>query len=378
MSGTVRTISFLQSSEFQDGQAAGSIIPGRMRDVIATLQSLSGGVATPEQYGAAGDGVTNDTTAFNSALSNANVVLVGPKKYLIGGVVIPSGKVLLGMKGFISADDTGGYITNTAARPILLGAPGTTNMLSVGTANIFAVMDLILNGQGNAQNGISDQTQSFATHCYVGNCTFVNFPGNCFGGGSFGNIVSAHIDHCNFGSSGTGVNGPVDSQITGCGFSAHSAQGLNIYNGTGATSVSNCRFEWNPVGVVLDGAVDVAIDGCWTDSNTGPAFVIQGGAIGITIAGCANRFNGSGGTAGMRSQFYLNTCSHVVLAGNGGRWGNVGNPNGPAYAIEFAGTNTLVSMVGNDFSNTGGTGVSIGTLPGGGSRASGNLGMADF
>lgn len=377
MSGTVRTIAFLQSSEFQDGQSAGSIIPGRVRDLISTLQSLTGSVATPEQYGAAGDGVTNDTTAFNSALANANVVIVGPKKYVCGNVIMNSGNALLGMKGYPVGDDNSGWVTNGAGRPMLLAPAGTTNHISVGTANMFAIDGIIFNGQLNAANGISDMSQSFRDTSIVTNCNFMNYTGNCIGGGSFGNIFSGYVSNCTFGSSGTGINGPDDMQIADCDFSSLSGQGINIYNGTGACSINGCRFEWSALGVNLNGAVDVSIAGCWTDSNTGPAFIIQGGANYITITGCANRFNGNAGTAGSRSHFYLNTCTHVMLAGNGGHWGNAGGANAPNYAIEFAGTNDHCAFTGNDFSNVGGTGVSIGTLPTN-SRASGNLGLADF
>lgn len=377
MSGTVRTIQFLQSSEFQDGQAAGAIVPGRVRDLVATLQSLTGSVATPEQYGAAGDGVTNDTAAFNSALTNAKTVILGPKKYLVGGVVMNSGNVLIGFTGINLYDDTNNYISSGPVRPQLIAPAGTTNVLSVGTAGQFAILSVVIDGQFNAQNGISDQTISFISHGYVWNCTIVRCSGSCIGGNSFSSIWAGRIDHCELGSSGNGISGPSDLQITGCDFSSCTNAGINAFDGTGASSVANCRFEWSGVGIDFNGATAMAVAGCYTDSNTGAAFQFRNGANNITVTGCANRFNGSAGTAGARSHFYLDGCSHIVLAGNTGKWGNVGNPNGPPYAIEFAGTNTFVSMVGNDFSNVGGTAASIGTNPTS-SRAAGNLGYADF
>lgn len=53
-------------------------------------------VATPEMYGAKGDGTTDDTDAINTALVNNNVVKLSNKTYAVRGGIFVSGKILIG------------------------------------------------------------------------------------------------------------------------------------------------------------------------------------------------------------------------------------------------------------------------------------------
>ena len=93
MVDTVRTIAYLLSSEFQDGQVAGSITPQDARDLIVSLQSLTTTIA-----------INYRTAAYTLALSDAGLIVemdmatamnvTVPSNATIGGSGWPVGTVI--------------------------------------------------------------------------------------------------------------------------------------------------------------------------------------------------------------------------------------------------------------------------------------------
>lgn len=67
--------------------------------------------ATPEDYGAVGDGITDDTTAIQNAINKNNFILFSPKTYITTHPLqIPSNKILFGFHQGV--DTTGTIIRN--------------------------------------------------------------------------------------------------------------------------------------------------------------------------------------------------------------------------------------------------------------------------
>lgn len=373
MVDTVRTIdAFLNASTgiLRDGQAAGSITPQDIRDALITLQSMCGNVATPEMYGAVGDGVTNDTTAFNNCLAANLVMVVPPKKYAVGNVTVNTGNIIKGVFAPILYD--GASVIASPVRPQLVAVSGATDIFNVGGCTRYAIMNMILNGNNNGAHGISDNSNAASMgYGLLENLTILNCDVGLGGGARGGQAVNqGRILHCEFGANDIGMRNPNDCQLVNCDFSANVTTGLYIGNGLGATSVSSTRFEWNGgSGCDMNGCNDICIDGCWTDSNNGPAFIMRGGAKGIAITGGSHRFNGQTNTAANRSHIYINTATHITITGMAARQAT-SSPI-PLYFCEFAGTNSVISIVGNL-----GTGGNTGTNPST-YRAVGNTSITD-
>lgn len=69
--------------------------------------------ATPEDYGAVGDGITDDTTAIQNAINKNNFILFSPKTYITTSPLqIPSNKILFGFHQGV--DTTGTIIRNNS------------------------------------------------------------------------------------------------------------------------------------------------------------------------------------------------------------------------------------------------------------------------
>lgn len=373
MSGTVETITQLLT-EFPVSGPAGGITPVNIQNVIATLKSLTGGVFTPEQFGAVGNGVTNDTAAFAAALSAAGgsaAVIVGPKKYVVGNLTIPNGGVLVGMYGYSTYDNSAAPGASPM-RPQLIAPAGAIDILNISTAKFSSIANILLDGNGTGANGISDGAATSWNNFSDLNIVNCNWG---MGGSRVSGFVGGRFLNIEVGSCAWGMVSPNDAQVNNCDFSANSSGGLLVTNGTGASSYTNCRFEWNGgPGVQISGGNDMTFAGCWADSNNGPAFLFDSGALSISVAGLNTRFNGATGGSGNRSHFVFNTCTDIVITGTSARSGTT-----PLYCIEWQGgatVNNHIVLCGNNFSRFV-TAASVGTAPSANYRSSGNLGLAD-
>src|SRR3954468_13871473 len=161
------------SSSLAAFRVPGDVHP-RGPDIIA-IQSTTlqpGILPTPQAYGAKGDGVTDDTNAFNNALANNPVVYVPARRYVVGNVVIRSGNSLI---GFVAGPLYDSVRSTTA--PTLMARSGATCVLDVHNASGFQIAGLAIDGINNNPNGISD-------------------------GSNFGTLQSLTVSRCNNGLGG--------------------------------------------------------------------------------------------------------------------------------------------------------------------------------
>ena len=306
-------------------------------------------------YGATGNGTTDDTAAFNAALAAKSVVMVPPGKYLVGSVAMNQGNSLIGW-GSMVYDDTGGTMTGSAYRPQLIAKSGAVEILRVDQPaypSALRIEGLMLNGNGTGANGISDGADTI----HIQNCTVVNCATGLGGHRTVGsNTGQAKILNCEFGTnSGNGIAGLVDCYVLGCDLSANGISGVSL-GGGGATTLVGNRFEWNTsFGIDCYSGSSVVITGNWFDRNTGSCVNIAGGASYITVSGNVFRGNATGGGADIN----IGTCNNIVINGNST---NLLNTH-PTNFISFGGTPTYITIVGNDALGQSAGHSSTGTLP---------------
>lgn len=119
---------------------------------IENLKTVS--VKTVKDYGAKGDGTTNDTSAFTSALSDIGVAIVPPGTYLVGTLPMSAGQKILGLNRYKS----------------ILKYQGDGAIISISGANC-EVSAVTLDGNSKASDGIINNGYK---DCYLHDIDILN------------------------------------------------------------------------------------------------------------------------------------------------------------------------------------------------------------
>jgi nitrous oxidase accessory protein NosD len=218
-------------------------------------------MASPKdpRYGAAGDGVTDDTAAINACLAdNRAVDLGGPENtYLITGTVLvgrSDGQVVTGRGACLKA-----------------GAP--VDMMRL-TGAAHSVSGLVFDGNGQA-GGRGLAVQPGAHHTRIMGCTFLRCLGVDIADASYCTVLGNELLDC-----GSGVTFRASSAALGVGWFA--CRG-NTVTGSGIALryVRGGRVEGNTISGVAGNGVDcIGCGGVAIAGNT-----IQGGQDGVFVGG---------------------------------------------------------------------------------------------
>jgi hypothetical protein len=302
---------------------------------------------TVMDFGAKGEGVSDDSVAFNNALASEAVVLVPPRKYVIGDVQFNDGNALIGWGAgpMYGTDDR-----NSASRPILIAKRAASVVLNVNDASGIRIEGLLIDGVNRAPDGISGGGHRGTIHnVTVVNCN--NGLGGTHGGSAYSTVL--RISDCEFGNNNIGLANLIDSTIATCAFSNNLANGVTLQAGANANNFVGCRFEWNGrYGMILDGCNTIQIIGGLFDRNTCAGLIVkksQAIVSGVMLYRNAARNSGQDAI----SHIYVEDVKGLVLTGCGSRAGQNDGGGGmfsPAYAIEFIGTSANVVITGNDLS----------------------------
>lgn len=280
-----------------------------------------------KDHGAAGDGVTDDTSALNAILSgmSGGTLLLGNYKYLISGpLILPNNVTLLGAQGlriqnnadaaptnglFLSAGFTGTAAivmnNNTAGQRIrYLNIDGTAASGTVDGINAAGYVHDVLLDQVHLRklphNGLTCTTGS-GSMAYSWACTTV-VADNCGNlGFSLNSTTDSHFYGCKAignGSAGWSINNTSNTHFDSCAAEFSGASGFNV---TGAWTTGN-------------GAGGAIFNGCSTDRNVNHGFLVTAtGSAPIIINGLMLRRDGSNGTG---NGFNVASATCPVIADN--------------------------------------------------------------
>lgn len=253
-----------------------SIMSKNISNSLANLKTWESIVFNVKNYGARGDGITNDLSDIMKAIIAASVtggiVLFPPGVYVINSyLTIPSniafqgsGKGISVIRFMNGSDPTGG--PNYGGGPKIIS--NDKPLISPYNHNI-SIKDLTFDGNGNNQtNGLNISFKSVTNLC-IERCQFLNF----------------------------GNDGVYN-------------QGLVIFE-SNVVRVIDCDFTNNSGDglAVAETCVDVFVNGCTADGNGDYGFVVSNVCSNVVLATNTSKNNDQHGIG-------VDECSGVVLQSN--------------------------------------------------------------
>ena len=307
-----------------------------------TYSMINGSPANVLDFGAVGDGVTDDTAAFNNALAASDYVYIPPAKYVVGDVVVPSGATLFSDSARLEAQTNASY-----GSVWLLRKSGATTVLNVSGSTGVRISGINIDGIDKTCFGISAGSILLTLeNVCVTRCT--NGLGGAIGGGSAYTSV-ASIYFCTFRNCTNGAVNLIDSVVTGGAFTANE-YGIALGTGAVANTFTGVRFEWNTsYGADLFEAGLNNFSGGMFDRNYKAGIKIYSSSDPVTISGTEFRRNGRNNVYTENTHILLGDASNIVLNGIGTKTGRDDDGTGtlsPAYVLTFVNTNTNVSVSG--------------------------------
>ena len=230
-----------------------------VRSVLANFHSMYLGYVTPEMFGAKGDGVTDDTTAVNNAISAAatqgTYVKFLPKTYIVNNMTITSNMVLIGEDTVITTDEN-------------------------KTAKIIYEWKNDILVDGITFNNFSEMNLKYSRRLTFQNCKFLNYDTQVF---SLQWVQKINFKNCLFDNIGSKITDPSNSgkameilgrqddvankntkiiNIEGCEFSRiYGGKAIKVYG-----EVSDVRIVSNTFHDLTYGAIGFWSHACTEDS----------------------------------------------------------------------------------------------------------------
>lgn len=285
---------------------------------ILALSALTAGGSSPSfaspssgsvsNYGAVGDGVTNDTDAFNACLTYNTICWVDPAKvYAVADVELKNGNRLIGLGVQEYGDRT---VSTTASRPALVAYAGATAVLDVrGVTDGAAIEGLFIDCNNPSVNGISGGSFSLT----VQDTTVVRC-GFGFGGGGYTGLT--RVINSTFGGNTTGMADFVDSFVANADFANNTGNGIYLGSGANSNTIVNSRFEWNQgFGIETFGGVEsINISNSIFDRNYEGGIKLNG-ARGWSIADSTFNRNARNNAWEQNSQIQIENSTNISITG---------------------------------------------------------------
>jgi len=356
--------------------------------VATTVQTKLRQTVSVKDFGAVGDGVTNDASAIQLAFNTGSSIYFPQGTYYVGSTILtlPQNVVVYG-------DGASSIVLGNGANPVMVltGTSGTHK-------SNLVLRDLTI----KRTNGVYTSSRQLVEFTYADDCFIQNiiFDGDiatsAYPGSFIGYSVNRlTIDSCNF------VNG-ASCQLTSYGvLSANpwsdecvirncyrapaATQGFNFYyvknlivdgcTAAGSTSTYGCGF------IIEYEALNITFTNCISFGHTRSGFYYEPSvAYGISNVSLSNCTAYSNGETGLYAQniYRINVTGgayHSTLSTFGGDYGGIAIHNGQDLAITgaqifsnqgfgiFLDGGQSYSISGNFFNNNNGPAIKIGNSP---------------
>jgi len=346
---------FLQVSHNTDGTIQSGAVNG-----------TTGWLNVKTQYGAKGDGVTDDTTAIQNALNAAatqggGVVYLPAATYLVSNLLIDTNVTLIG-DGVATLLTPG---SGTTGYMIALAHPASTKQIVISNIslkpNTGSLGGIQLDNTGYGGSSDPQHKLDNVVVLQAGGDAF-HFDNNArgmkitrctqYGAGGYGYLLGNGL-----ASSGAGCT---DSTFSDCVSGPSGNHGFyvigwnNMFSGCkafysgysgGSFNTTGCCFE------IANTQYNTFVN-CSAQDGALHGFDLQSNAY-VSVVGCEADTNGSGqpsGSAGIN----LNSNTYCVISGNTTSNSQYASGNLQQYGMQVAGTQTKTFIIGNTLNGTSG------------------------
>ena len=306
-------------------------------------------IVYPQDFGAVGDGITDDTAAIQAALdaaSSGGVVLFPRGIYLVSaGLTCPYSGVILQGVGGVSGKE--GY-TPVNGAVLLASSDAFTTHEPIILFGTTSSSDIIL-GSGISRlnvncNGVADgvwlasDDQGFAIDCFIVSAYSCGLYAVAF---SAGGVDSVRFTRCKVAETGDGTNSLGDIGTP----QAAIALGQNVYYGViDKCSTISSAVDGTIIGNPTPGAGEsdgCKIIGCNSDTTAGNQFAVYSGDNHVVANNTT--FNPAG-----KSALFLSGGGNHVISGNFFEGSNnANNQTGGTGAIIYNSGGRDIVVVGN-------------------------------
>ncbi|EOB1386347.1 MULTISPECIES: right-handed parallel beta-helix repeat-containing protein [Enterococcus] len=253
-------------------------------------------VVNVKDYGAKGDGVTNDTQAIQNALDTGKKVFIPKGTYMVSNLIPKGGQVIFGE----NAVDSWGTSIETS-KTILKGMGGATDYViknrtwdTDGNPYPVVIQELTIDGNTKTTNGIRCGNSTTIERCRIINCI-----------DGIVKVDVSRVTNCQIVNNTNGIREATDSKIDS-NFIYQNDIGIYLIN-SNDNMVSSNKIEWNGVGIDISTSVFNLITGNIIDRQT--TFGITSDSTSyITVT---------------NNQFERNLTNHVLIQGS--YWNVTGN-----------------------------------------------------
>lgn len=277
---------------------------------------------TPQMFGARGDGVTDDTAAFQKALDSGKPVSVPGGTYLVSQIRLP----------------VGGELRGAGHENTVLKGGGEGAIITISGSAYAKVADLALDGVDKTRNGI----EVLGRFVSVDGCKFTNCD------------KAVHFD---YGSSWTGFNQVERSVFHHNNYGVHVRNDAYEASKFNANHISGNYFDYHEVAIALaNGDSNRISDNIIEHSRVTAVFLSR--CLGVEVQGNHIEQNNHEGPVTYDGLFAvregaLDLTADIVIAGSLGYSTSIDN---------YTNCSRYVSIVGNHFIDNVNTVDKIGVL----------------
>jgi hypothetical protein len=261
----------------------------------ATYSMINGAVFNVLDYGAKGDGITDDTAAITAAYDDAYTTTNGP-----GVIYFPKGTYSVTSLNFNVANSSIHFMGEGLDCTVLKKRAGTTTpvLKLYGLPRSVIISELEINGDYQTDVTcllLQDIALVHVHNCKIWKADIYGIHGDSCLISTFQECIVSNnvLDGILFTLSATPGPNPNANTVRDCKIEANLRRGISIDKGS-LLSIVNCDLESNGTeGAATTGAIYIyasiddeigfgmaTIDGCWLENNQGTGIYIEGASGG--------------------------------------------------------------------------------------------------